>query len=96
MIHELLGRPGVSSRCLCGLRHSQVKRTQSKNMMNHFCGFAKDESAVTSIEYALFAALIAAVIFVAVGNAGSALGSLYGYVSNCVDAATSGSFGQGC
>ncbi len=50
-----------------------------------------DQSAVTSIEYALLGALIATVIFIAVGNAGSALGDLYQYVSGRVSAAVAGS-----
>jgi len=65
------------------------------NMTNDLYAFVRQEAAVTSIEYSLIAALIAAVIFVAVGNVGSVLASFYGYVSGCVSAAASGSFG-GC
>ncbi len=53
--------------------------------------FVEEQSAVTSIEYALLAALIAAVIFIAVGNAGSVLGGFYEYVSGLVGAAIAGS-----
>ena len=60
-------------------------------MIKRFRAFVDEQSAVTSIEYALLAALIAAVIFVAVGSTGSALSSFYQYVSGCVSAAAKGS-----
>ncbi len=43
--------------------------------------FARDEAAVTSIEYALIAALIAIVIIGSVTNAGSVLMALYEMVA---------------
>lgn len=49
--------------------------------------FAKDESGVTSIEYALIGALIAVVIVVSVTNVGVAVGALFGYVATEVAAA---------
>ncbi len=65
-------------------------------MTTGLSAFARQESGVASIEYALCAALIALVIFVAVGNVGNQVTELYEYVTNCVTAATSGSFTSGC
>lgn len=47
-------------------------------------GIRADESAVTSIEYALLGALIAVVIVVSVTNLGSSLLALYNLVSTQV------------
>lgn len=44
----------------------------------------KDESAVTSIEYALMGTLIAVVIVVSVGSVGVNLSALYNYVRDKV------------
>lgn len=44
----------------------------------------KDESAVTAMEYALMASLIAVVIIVSVGSVGASLGALYDYVKDKV------------
>jgi pilus assembly protein Flp/PilA len=64
--------------------------------MDRLRTFRSEESGVTSIEYALFAALIAAVIFVSVASVGNELRTIYGFVSNCVSGAVSGSPGNGC
>ena len=45
--------------------------------------FYVDESAVTSIEYALIAVLIATVIVIAVAAVGSNLAAIFGRVANC-------------
>lgn len=50
-------------------------------------GFSRDESGVTSIEYALVAALIAMVIVATVTNVGAAVLGLYQFVANEVAAA---------
>jgi pilus assembly protein Flp/PilA len=50
-------------------------------------GFFDSEQGVTSIEYALLAALIAVVIITAVANVGSEVGGFYTYVSDQVAAA---------
>ncbi|WP_331497846.1 Flp family type IVb pilin [Propionivibrio sp.] len=52
--------------------------------------FARDEAAVTSIEYALIAALIAIVIVVSIGNVGTAVMALYEMVAEEVAKAASG------
>lgn len=49
--------------------------------------FAQTESGVTSIEYALIAALIAIVIVASVSNVGTAVLGLYQFVANNVAAA---------
>jgi pilus assembly protein Flp/PilA len=49
--------------------------------------FLDSEGGVTSIEYALLAALIAVAIIIAVANVGSKVEELYTYVSDQVDAA---------
>jgi Flp pilus assembly pilin Flp len=64
-------------------------------MKEHLGNFQAEESAVTSIEYAILAALIATVIFVAVGNTGTQLGAFYAYVANCVRNATNSASGGG-
>lgn len=46
--------------------------------------FARGESGVTSIEYALIGSLIAVVIVVSVGNVGSAVNGLYELVAGKV------------
>ena len=45
----------------------------------------RSDSGVTSIEYALIAALIALVIIVGVTNAGTQLQNTYEYIAQCVD-----------
>ncbi len=47
-------------------------------------GWFQADGGVTSIEYALVAALIAVVIVGAVATVGSELNATYDYVSNCV------------
>jgi len=49
--------------------------------------FLDSEEGVTSIEYALLAALIVVVIIIAVANVGSEVERFYTYVSDQVDAA---------
>ena len=49
-----------------------------------------EQDAVTSIEYALIASLIAVVIVVAVGVVGNNASDLYGMVADCVSFAASG------
>jgi Flp pilus assembly pilin Flp len=49
-----------------------------------------EQDAVTSIEYALLASLIAVVIVVSVGLVGNNTSTLFGMISNCVSFATSG------
>lgn len=46
--------------------------------------WCRDERAVTSIEYALIASLIAIVILGAVATTGENLSNAYSYVANCV------------
>ncbi len=46
--------------------------------------FARSETGVTSIEYALIGALIAVAIVVSVTNVGSAVSSLYQFVADKV------------
>ncbi|MBA5639938.1 Flp family type IVb pilin [Duganella sp. LX20W] len=53
-------------------------------MKNWVWGFHRDRSAVTAIEYALLAALIAVVIVGAVAGAGSQLQQLYEHVKDQV------------
>ncbi len=53
--------------------------------------FWTDEEGVTAIEYGLIAALIAIVIVAAVASAGSSLNELWTKISDCLDAATTGS-----
>jgi pilus assembly protein Flp/PilA len=49
-------------------------------MRNIAANFFRDQSAVTSIEYALLGSLIAAAIMISVGVAGDSLGNLYAYI----------------
>lgn len=51
------------------------------------------EDAVTSIEYALIASLIAVVIVGAIGLVGTRTLALWGFISNCVSFAVSGTGG---
>ena len=44
--------------------------------------FIQDQTAVTSIEYALLGSLIAAVIIVGVSTAGASVSNLYEYIKN--------------
>jgi pilus assembly protein Flp/PilA len=44
--------------------------------------FLRDQSAVSSIEYALLGSLIAAAIVVSVTGAGDSLGTLYVYIKD--------------
>ena len=50
----------------------------------------EEHEAVTSIEYALIASLIAVVIVVSVGLVGTNASTLFGMVSDCVIFASSG------
>ncbi|HEY1149746.1 MAG TPA: Flp family type IVb pilin [Pseudoduganella sp.] len=51
--------------------------------MRHYAArFIQDQSAVSSIEYALLGSLIAAVIVVSVTMAGNTIGNLYEYIKN--------------
>jgi pilus assembly protein Flp/PilA len=51
--------------------------------MRHYAArFFQDQSAVSSIEYALLGSLIAAVIVVSVTMAGNTIGNLYEYIKN--------------
>lgn len=50
-----------------------------------------EQDAVTSIEYALLASLIAVVIVVSVGLVGTNASALFGMISACVSFAASGS-----
>lgn len=52
---------------------------------------AANKEGVTSIEYALFGALIAVVIVVSIGLVGTSTSALFSLVSNCVSYAISGS-----
>lgn len=52
-----------------------------------------EQDAVTSIEYALIASLIAVVIVVSVGLIGTNASALYGMVADCVSFAASGAGG---
>ncbi|NMG55936.1 Flp family type IVb pilin [Aromatoleum aromaticum] len=52
-------------------------------------GFIEDQSGVTSIEYALLAALIFGAIVVSVGVLGGSVETLYGDVADKVSAAVS-------
>lgn len=45
---------------------------------------------VTSIEYALFGALIAVVIVVAIGLVGTSTSALFSLIANCVSSVVSG------
>lgn len=56
-------------------------------MKSFFERFHHDELAVSSIEYALIASLIAVVIAVTVGSVGIQLGSLYTYIKDQVSLA---------
>ena len=56
---------------------------QIKRLCELAVSFCADESAVTSVEYALIAALIAVVIAAAVGAAGVSLNALFLRVANC-------------
>jgi pilus assembly protein Flp/PilA len=49
--------------------------------LRDFFGFRRDIRGTTAVEYALIAALIAVVIVVAVGTAGSNLAGLYNSVA---------------
>jgi pilus assembly protein Flp/PilA len=53
--------------------------------------FAAEEAAVTSIEYALLASLIAIVIIGGIALVGEGVANLYNLVSTCVAAAAAGS-----
>ncbi len=46
--------------------------------------FCRDEEAVTAIEYALLASLIAIAGFTALVSLGDSLGTMYGMVANAV------------
>lgn len=48
------------------------------------------KEGVTSIEYALFGALIAVVIVVAIGLVGTSTAALFSLVANCVSSVVSG------
>lgn len=61
--------------------------TAFRYMRHEVSRFAQTESGVTSIEYALIAALIAVVILVSVTNVGVAVRGLYEFVANEVAAA---------
>jgi Flp pilus assembly pilin Flp len=51
--------------------------------MRHYAArFLQDQTAVTSIEYALLGLLIAATIVVSVSSAGASLGNFYEYIKN--------------
>ena len=51
--------------------------------MRHYAAkFFQDQSAVSSIEYALLGSLIAAAIVVSVTTAGSSIANLYEYIKN--------------
>lgn len=52
--------------------------------------FARRQSGVTSIEYALIAALIAMAIIVSVTSVGAAVGDLYSHVAHLVGCTISG------
>jgi len=64
--------------------------TAYRQMLCEIVTFARSETAVTSIEYALIAALIAIVIVVSVGNVGTAVMALYDMVAEEVAKAASG------
>lgn len=52
--------------------------------------FYVDEEAVTSLEYAFIASLIAVVIVGAVSQSGANLSVMFGQISNCVTFAVTG------
>jgi pilus assembly protein Flp/PilA len=56
--------------------------------MNIVARFANDESGATAIEYGLIAALIAVGIIAAATTLGGSLSSLFGRISNKLNAAT--------
>ncbi len=70
---------------MLGTRNTYGRRMEST--AKQLSAFLNNESGVTSIEYALLAALIAMVIVGAVGATGISLGALYGMVADKVKAA---------
>ncbi len=67
---------------------SHVYVTTLNKLSRAAIAFAKNESGVTSIEYALIGSLIAVVILVSVTNVGSAVSGLYQRVADEVAKAT--------
>lgn len=57
------------------------------NLSQAVSAFARSESGVTSIEYALIGSLIAVVIVLSVANVGAAVKDLYEFVAEKVEAA---------
>ena len=57
-----------------------------KRLQQRAISFCADESAVTAIEYALIASLIAVVIAGAVVTVGTSLNTLFTSVANCFPA----------
>lgn len=55
-----------------------------KRFYKSFRSFCQNTQAVTSIEYALLASLIAMVIVISVSTLGGILGSLWNWVAGCV------------
>lgn len=64
--------------------------------MKYAYDLLRNDSGVTSIEYALLGALIAGMIVVGVGNAGTAVGTLYEHVASCVRGATTNASANAC
>lgn len=57
-------------------------------MLNKLKEFPRDRSGVTSIEYALIAALVAVVIVAAVASAGTTLNNLFTKLEGCLSSLT--------
>lgn len=55
-----------------------------KRLYTLFRSFCQNTQAVTSIEYALLASLIAMVIVVSVTTVGTVLASLWAWVAGCI------------
>lgn len=53
-------------------------------MSNFLSRFAREEDAVTAIEYGLIAALIAVTIIVLLSGAGLALNTIWTKIANCL------------
>jgi pilus assembly protein Flp/PilA len=69
-------------------RRAPVHRSPVENNMRHALpSFLRDETAVTSIEYALLAAFIALAIIASVMQLGSSVADLYERISLAVAAA---------
>ncbi len=57
-----------------------------KTMLQKLIGFFKDEEGATAVEYALFVALIAAIIVIAVQNIGSKANTAFTKIDNAMPA----------